>query len=292
MTVLLFGLAAITALPVHAQSFPQIRTDALGRSVTVSARPQRIVSLVPAATEILFAVGAGNQVAGVTEYCNYPPETAAKTKVGGFSGITVNIEQLVMIKPDLVILSADMHQRIIELLDGLSIRSFAVEPRNFTEVYQTITTIGALTGNASGARQTIDGMRAKIARAEARRRGRASPAVFWELSSEPLMSAGGNTFISEALTLAGGRNIFAELPEQWPTVSVEQIIIRRPAWIIAGTDQWTPVDIRAIARRPGWSGIPAVRDSQIATVNSDLLYRYGPRLADAVLAISEILYKD
>jgi iron complex transport system substrate-binding protein len=264
--------------------------DVLGRTLVLAAPPRRIVSLSPAVTEILFAVGAGNQVVGVTEYCNYPPEAASRPRVGGFSGITVNIEGLAALRPDLVILSGDMHGRIITLLDRLSIRNFAVEPRNFSEVYQTIQTLGDLTGNGEQAREVIALMREKIRRAGALRGGGERPGVFWELTDEPLMTAGGNTFISEALRLGGGRNVFEDLSESWPVINTEEVLLRRPAWIIAGDDHGKILDPGALSRRPGWQGIPAVRDGRIATVNADALYRYGPRLADAVLAIAEILH--
>ncbi|MDR1411461.1 MAG: ABC transporter substrate-binding protein [Spirochaetaceae bacterium] len=285
-------LLAAAAPAQGRDGFPLALTDALGRRVAVDAKPARVVSLSPAVTEILFAVGAGPQVAGVTEYCNYPPEAAAKAKVGGFSGITVNVEQIALLKSDLVILSGDMHQRIIELLDRLRIKSFAVEPRNFEEVYRTIGTIGRLTGNAPGAERVVAEMRAKLAQAGERRRGRGRPAVFWELSGDPLMSAGGNNFINEAITLAGGRNIFEDMAAQWPVVSQEQVMLRQPEWILAGDMAGRKIDPALYARRPGWSRIPAVRGGNVASVDPDTLYRYGPRLADAVLGISEIIFKD
>jgi iron complex transport system substrate-binding protein len=247
------------------------------------------VSLSPSVTEILFAIGAGGRIAGVTSYCDYPPEAALLPKIGGFSGATVSVERIAALRPDLVILSGDMHDRIIPLLDRLSIRNFAVEPRNFSEVYQTIETLGTLTGNGEKAREVTAAMRAKISRAREWQGDGEPPGVFWELFDDPLMTAGGNTFISEAISLGGGRNIFADRPESWPTVSTEEVLRRQPAWIIAGDDHGKALDPGALSRRPGWQGIPAVKDGRIATVNADSLYRYGPRLADAVLAIAEIL---
>jgi iron complex transport system substrate-binding protein len=276
--------------PPGSGEFPLTLEDVLGRTVTLAEAPRRIVSLSPGVTEILFAIGAGDQVAGVTEFCSYPPQAGTKTRVGGFSGITVNLEQLAALKPDLVILSGEMHQRIITLLDRLGIPSFGVEPRNFQEVYGTIETLGVLTGNVPGARETVAEMRTKIDRAQTRRDGRERPLVFWELSDDPLMSIGGGTFINEAIDLSGGKNIFGELQERWPMVSTEQVLLRKPEWIIAGHDNGMSVEPGVLRSRPGWGGIPAVRDGRIATVDADTLYRYGPRLADAVLALADILW--
>ncbi|MDR0567588.1 MAG: ABC transporter substrate-binding protein [Spirochaetaceae bacterium] len=270
--------------------FPVTLKDILGRTLTLKTQPQRIVSLSPGITEILFAVSAGDQVAGVTQYCNYPAEAQSRTKVGGFSGATVNLESVARLKPDLVLLSGYMHERLIPLLERLSIPVFAVEPQNFAEVYQTIETIGKLTGKSRNASAVTAEMREKIRRAESFRGNRDRPGVFWELSDEPLITAGGNTFISEAIHLAGGRNVFADLKEQWPSINTEQVLLRSPAWIIAGDDHGKIIEPKALARRPGWSRIPAVRENRIALVSADCLYRYGPRLADAALSIAEILW--
>ncbi|MDR0723388.1 MAG: ABC transporter substrate-binding protein [Treponema sp.] len=272
------------------RGFPLSLKDVLGRSVTLQTPPQRVVSLSPGVTEILFAIGAGDQVLGVTEYCNYPPEAASRTKVGGFSGITVNIEAIARLKPDMVIISAFMHGRLITLLERLSIPFFAVEPKNFKEVYQTIETVGILTGNVRGAQEVIGLMQEKIRQVAERRGNRESPRVFWELSDEPLISAGGKTFISEAIRLGGGQNIFEDLPEEWPMVSTEQVVRRKPDWIIAGDDHGKIIEPRALASRPGWRVIPAVQQNHIALVKADTLYRYGPRLADAVVRIADILH--
>jgi iron complex transport system substrate-binding protein len=130
---------------------------------------------------------------------------------------------------------------------------------------------------------------AQIARAEERWKGREKPGVFWLLGEDPLMSVGGGTFISEALSLGGGRNIFGELSENWPLVSAEQVLLRQPGWIFAGAGMGVP-EPEVLARRPGWQDIPAIREGRIVLLDADVLYRYGPRLADGVLAIAEILH--
>ncbi|MDR3115407.1 MAG: ABC transporter substrate-binding protein [Treponema sp.] len=288
--LLLLATTLAGLFPQEPRGFPLSIQDGLGRPVTLQRPPQRIVSLSPGVTEILFAIGAGDQVLGVTEYCNYPPEAASRTKVGGFSGITVNLETIARLKPDMVIISAFMHGRLITLLERLSLPFFAVEPRNFKEVYQTIETLGSLTGNLRGAKEVLEGMQEKIRRVTERRGNREPPRVFWELSDEPLISAGGKTFISEAIRLGGGMNIFEDLNEEWPMVSTEQVVRRKPDWIIAGDDHGKIIEPRALAGRPGWGVIPAVRQNHIALVNADMLYRYGPRLADAVVRIADILY--
>ena len=262
-------------------------TDALGRRYTQNKYPGRIVSLSPAITEILFAIGAGEKVVGVTQYCDYPPEAKTRTQVGGFSGATVSMEQVRFLKPDLVILSADMHARIVSLLDELGIPSYAAEPRNFSQVYSTIELMGEITGFQDGAEKIIDEMKEKIAMVESIVSGRERPGVFWILNEDPLMTAGAETFVSEAIKLGGGRNIFEELREQWPMVSPEQVLLRKPDWVFFGND----ADPAALLKER-WQLIPAVREGRVLIVDADTLYRYGPRLADAVVSLAKVLHPD
>ncbi|MCL2007616.1 MAG: ABC transporter substrate-binding protein [Treponema sp.] len=249
--------------------------------------PQRIVSLIPAVTEILFAIGAGEKVVGVTEYCDYPPIVKSITSVGGFAGATMSMEQIWALRPDLVFISRDMHGRILSLLDELNIKSYEVEPRNFNEVYDTILAIGDLTGCLTGAKEIVGEMQAKIALVGERVGNRERPSVFWLLSDNPLMSAGSGTFITEAISLGGGRNIFSDVQESWPLVSPEQVLLRSPDWVLIGDDM---SDIRQFINSPLWQTIPAVRNGRVEIINADILYRYGPRLADAVYNLAEIFH--
>jgi iron complex transport system substrate-binding protein len=285
LAAVLFFLAVATVCAA-----PITVTDVSGRAVTLQNYPRRIVSLSPSVTEILFAIGAGAQVAGVTEYCNYPPETAQKTKIGGFSGATVNVEQIALLKADLVIVSQDMHFKVIPLLERVMLPVFAVEPRSFADIYQTIADMGKLTGHEAEAAVVIDGMKQKLQTAAALRKGRASATVYWEVYGNPLMTTGGQTVISEAISLAGGRNIFADIASSWPQVSVEQILARRPDWILAPSDHVGSFDAATLARRPGWQTLPAVLNNRIALISGDHINRYSPRLADAVLEIARTLF--
>ena len=285
----------VSKIPPAAETQDTV-TDALGRRYVQNEIPRRIVSLSPAITEILFAVGAGEQVVGVTQYCDYPPEARTRVSVGGFSGATVSVEQIRALEPDLVILSADMHARIVSLLDELNIPSLAVEPRNFSQVYDVIALIGKITGRAGGAEEVVADMKDTITRVEERIKGREQPGVFWILGEDPLMTVGPGTFVSEAIKLGGGKNIFDDVREQWPLVSPEQVLTRKPDWIFVGNDMANTAAPSADAGTPAflnsplWRTIPAVREGRVAFINPDILYRYGPRLADAVDSIAEILH--
>ena len=264
-------------------------TDALGRQFVLGESPRRIVSLVPAATEILFAIGAGDRVVGVTQYCDYPPEAKEKTSVGGFSGATMSMEIIRSLEPDMVFLSADMHARVVSLLDELGISSFALEPRNISQTYDTITLLGEITGCVSGAESVIAEMEMKMGAVEERIRGRQPKTVFWVLGEEPIMTAGSGTFVSEAINLAGGKNIFDDVKEQWPLVSPEQVLLRNPDWVLIGSDMG---EILSFSKNPLWQLLPVLREGRLEFIDADYLYRYGPRLADGVQMLAEILHGD
>ncbi len=266
--------------------------DALGRELVLANPAIRVVSLTPAITEMLFAVGAGDLAVGVTEFCNYPEETKDVEKVGGFSGATISIEKIASLKPDLVLVSADMHYRIIDLLDRAGIASFAFEPKNMDDIFSTIRTIGLLTNREKGASGTIAAMEKALARAGELSAGKKRVTIFWEIWDNPLMTTGTGTFISEAISLAGGKNIFDDLKTNWPEVSVEQVILRNPEWIMTDNNHGAHINQAVLAKRPGWARIDAVRNNRIGSINSDMIMRAGPRLADAILVMAELIHGD
>jgi iron complex transport system substrate-binding protein len=266
-------------------------TDGLGRRVELAGPARRVVSLTPALTEILFAVGAGDQTVGVTEYCNYPAAALTKTKVGGFSGKTVSIETIVALHPDLVLISAAMHEKVAGLLAAVGVASFALEPTDFEGVCAGVAAVGRLTGRDEGAAAVVAGMRDKLAALAKLTAGRPRPRVFWELWDDPLMTSGGATFVNEVIRLAGADNVFADMKEQWPVVSAEEVLRRDPDWIISGDDRGPGFNVAAVAARPGWAVLKAVKAGRIGVLTSDTVYRGGPRLVDAVAQLVGLLYR-
>lgn len=253
---------------------------------------KKFVSLVPALTEIVFSIGAQNNLVGITRFCNYPEETKYIEKVGGFSGALISIESIILLRPDFVLVSKDMHFRIIDLLDQVGIASVAFEPKNMEDIFSCIETIGNLTGCEDGASLVISQMKEKLDKAKSLSAGKEKVSVFWEIWDNPLMTSGPHTFINEAILLAGGKNIFDDVIASWPEVSVEQVILRNPDWIISGSDHEAQMNRASLLKRPGWSAIGAVRNNRIAVLDADMIMRAGPRLADAILRLAEILYGD
>ncbi|GAB4566520.1 MAG: ABC transporter substrate-binding protein [Anaerolineae bacterium] len=271
-------------------------TDALGREVTVQATPQRIVSLAPSNTEILFAVGAGDQVVGVTKYCDYPPEAPeGRTIVGGFSAKSISVETIVSLQPDLVLAAGAIQQPVIEALEQMQIPVIALDAATFDDVYANIRLVGHLTGHEDQAEQVVAEMQDRVAAVTAAVADIPADqrvSVFWEVWDEPLMTAGPHTFIGQMIELAGGVNIFADVEEDYPQISAEEVVASNPDVILGPDSHGDKMTPEQIAQRPGWDGIAAVQAGRVILVDGDIVSRPGPRLADGLEAIARALYPD
>jgi iron complex transport system substrate-binding protein len=283
--------------PTDVPAAPAERTvsDTLGREVTLNGVPTRIVSLAPSVTEILFAIGAGPQVVGVTTFCNFPPEAEALPEIGGFSVRTISVEAIVDLQPDLVIAGAASQLAVAEALEPLGIPTMIMAPDELAGVFANIEQLGAVTGNEAQAAATLGEMRARIdavAATVAEIPAEQRPRVFWEVFDEPLMTAGPNTFAGQLLSIAGAENIFADASEDYPQISAEAVVERNPGVIMGSDSHAEKLTPEMVAARPGWSEIAAVRDGRIYLINGDVSSRPGPRLADALEAMVRALYPE
>jgi iron complex transport system substrate-binding protein len=276
-----------------AQHYPVAVTDSLSRTVVLRARPERIISLSPANTEILFAVGAGDRVIGVTSFCNYPPAAMGREKVGGFLAETISIEKIVALAPDLVVSDGAIHRELVAALEKIGLTVYAKEPVSFEDTCAAIMDIGRLTGNAANAADVALGMNMRLHAVQDRIKSvpeAGRPAVFWEVFDEPLMTAGKGAFVDELITLAGGKNVFGNLDTMWPQVSAEQVIRADPAVIMGADDHGDRLTVEQVRMRAGWGRIDAVASGRIYLVDADVVSRAGPRLAEGVEAIARALY--
>lgn len=280
--------AQATSPPSAAAAFPVRLTPANG-PVTINTRPDRIVSLDPTSTEDLYAVGAGPQVVAVDDDSNYPagvPKTS-------LSGLTPNIEAIARYNPGLVVAS----QNSGGLVSGMAKLGVPVliEPAVTTldAAYGQIEQIGEATGHAARAARVVAGMRQQIA-ADVREAGTAHRGVtyYWELSASPYYSATSATFIGQVVGLFGLKNIADAVNKPadggYPQLSQEYIVTAKPQVIFLADNQ--PADgaqsPAVVAKRPGWSGIPAVRNHDIVGLNDDIASRWGPRLPQLVAEIA------
>ncbi len=275
--------------------FPLTVTDQMGREVTVPAQPQCIVSLSPGNTEIAFALGLGDKLMGVTEFCDYPPPALEKPQVGGFN--TVDIERVVEIQPDLILASNIHKDEAIPRLEGLGLTVLALSPENLDEVLDAIALIGRCTGAQEQAAQLTAGMEQRIEAVTGRTAGLAAddiPRVLYIVWHEPLMTIGSETIIHQLITLAGGSNIAGDIADDYPTLILEAVIEADPQIVIAGADMGAgaslPYQFALTEERFG--SLSARVDSRIYEIETDLVGRPGPRIVDGLEGFAKLIHPE
>lgn len=279
-----------TSVPPTPTPAAQTVTDDVGRNVIIKGVPQRIVSLAPSNTEVLYALGLGARVVGVTEFCNYPPEAKEKPKIGGFSKI--DLERVVGLNPDLV-LATNIHAKsVVPELEKRGITVVVVEPKNVNDVLAKITFIGKLTGASESAAKLTAQMQARIDAVTSKvATVKTKPRVFYEIDKS-LYTPGPGSFIDDMIVKAGGINIAADAKGSYVRLTPEAIIAKDPEVILLGDMLFgeSPDSVRA---RPGWANISAVKNGRIVPIpNEDVISRPGPRIVEGLELIARALYPE
>ncbi len=273
--------------------------DDHGYVVNLTSYPKRIVSLAPSNTEILFAVGAGDMVVGVTDYDDYPYNFSAWIKAGNMTSVggywNPSLERIVALKPDLI-LASPASVEVADRLRRMGYNVLILDPKSIEGVLKDIILVGRATGRDVEAgilvrsmRERIDSIVNRLSNVSYR------PKVYFEVWSNPLMSAGPGTWINELIKLAGGRNIFEDAGSQWPIVSSEAIIQRNPDIIIFPSSHGIPRfwgSFEEVKKRPGWSSINAIKNGRLYVIDSDIISRPGPRLVDALETLAKIIHPE
>jgi iron complex transport system substrate-binding protein len=268
-------------------------TDQVGREVVFTEIPDKIISLSPSNTEVVFALGLEDRLVGVTEYCNYPPEAQEKEIVGGFS--TPNIERIMELQPDLIIAST-IHSEEVPRMEELGMTVLVIESSTLIDLYTSISLVAEVTGVTSNGEALISSIQQRIQAVEAivgQIPAEDRVRVYYEVYSDPLMSAGKLAFINEIISLAGGINIFGDLDESYPQISAEVVADRRPEVILYPDYHGTAETvIQAMVTRPGWENVPAVISGNVFAISDDSFARPGPRVVEAVEEAARIFYPD
>jgi len=277
-----------------AQKFPLTITDSLGRDVVISKQPETIISLAPSNTEILFALGLGDRVIAVSEYCNYPPEAQDRTKIGGFS--TVNIEKAVDLKPDLVLATCGVQEAIVEELERLGLTVIALDAKNIEDVIKNIRLVGKATGQLEIAEELARRLEQRIKAVTDKTRDlpdNQKPKVFYEIWNDPLMTVGPGTFIHHLIHLAGGVNIALDSKTEYPVYNLELLIERNPEVIIISLGHGSSTtSVEGVKSRKRWQIIDAVKNNRVYNINADIIARTGPRIADALEEIAGYIHPE
>jgi iron complex transport system substrate-binding protein len=269
----LLGIALVlTACNPGEQTPTQYVVDDLGRLVAINGTPERIISLAPSNTEILFALGLGDKVVGVTMYCDYPPEAQDKEKVGDYYG--PDIEKIIALEPDLI-LATDFHRfDLIPALEDQGFTVFAVAPQTLDDVLESIQKIGQITGKEAEALELVNGMTGKITEIEGQvKELEEKPRVFYMTWHDPMWTVGRNTWIDDLINTSGGVNIFSQYFESGAMVEIEWVILLNPEIII--TSEWS-YDWALNATE--LASTNASQTGRIYTFDDDLAQRPGPRL--------------
>jgi cobalamin transport system substrate-binding protein len=263
-------------------------TDGIGRAVSIAHSPQRIISLAPNVTEILFALGLGNRVAGVTSYCDFPDAAKEKEKIG--DTLHPNLEKIISLKADLVVVSTSSQlENLTRRLDQLAIPVYVTNPRTVPEVVASIRSLGEVTGTSERAAEVAVGMESRINAVEQRARGLTRPSVFYVLQTGPLITAGRNTFINDLITIAGGKSISGDETADYPQFSRETVVARAPEIIVAPASHGSELVKQSDLRRD-FATTPAIRSNRIVWVNPDLVDRPGPRIVEGLEQLAKGLH--
>ncbi|VVE09626.1 cobalamin-binding protein [Pandoraea fibrosis] len=279
--------ACIATLGAHAAV--TVKDDA-GATVTLAAPAQRIVSLSPHATELLFAAGAGDKVVGVVAYADYPEAARKLPRVGDNSAL--DLERILSLKPDLLVVW--MHgnsQRQVEALRQLKLPVFYSEPKHLTDLPAAIETLGTLTGTPAKARASAEAFRTRYEALRKQYSSRAPVSVFYQVWTQPLMTLNGTHMVSDVIRLCGGVNVFADEAPLVPRVSVEAVLAKRPEAMFTATPGATKSDksLATLDSWRKWPQLPAVAHNNLFGIDGDLINRPGPRILDGARTMCEDL---
>jgi len=283
--------AAAPAAP-EASTFPIEIKDDLGRVVTIKKVPQRIISIAPSNTEILYALGLGDKVVGVDQYSDYPAEAKAKASLGGYS--TPSIEKIVSLNPDLILATSIHQPKVIPVLESMNYTVVALDPKTVDEVLGSIALVGKITGKPAEATEVVAGLSNRIKAVTDKTTALPAtkkPRVFYVVWYDPLMSSGNGTFQADLIEKAGGANVAQSL-SGWATISLETVITANPELMIAGDMSAGGANFQFVNTEPRLKDTSARKNSQIFTVNSDISSRPGPRLVDALEQFAKLIHPE
>jgi ABC-type Fe3+-hydroxamate transport system substrate-binding protein len=284
--LLLFALAAASCKPAERAPAAAGETprDDFDGDIRLGGHPQRIVSLNPTTTEILFAIGAGPRVVGRSQYDNFPVEARTVKSVG--DAIRPNVEAILAAKPDLVLLYAsDDNRGAYDRLRQAGIATVAMKIDSIQEFTRDTRLIGRITGDSAAAAQTVDSVEATIARVRAATASLPKPTVFIHTWERPIIAIGGGSFMSELVEIAGARNIYSDMPQPSVTVTLEDVVKRNPELILA-----SPITAPQMRASASWRTVPAVRAGHILAYDTTLVGRPSVLLGAAAVSLANLIH--
>jgi iron complex transport system substrate-binding protein len=269
----------------------QVVIDDTGRQVSLPKTIQRIVSLAPSATEIIFALGAGDRLVGDTDYCDYPAEAKTKAKVGGV--MNPNFEQVVALKPDVVVAAkAGNRKDTVDAFGQLHVPVYGLDAHTVDDVLKSVQRLGDVIGASEQGKALTASLTARLDDLKQKLTGAQPVRVLFVVWREPLISIGQQTFIADALRHAGAESVL-DVQQDWPHVSLEEVVHLQPDCLVIASDDPAEVeaDLAWMRSTPGWRDLKAVQDKKLA-VMSEAVDRPVPRLVDAIEQLARELHPE
>ena len=283
-------LCAATLLLASACQKEQARSkpeaDDFGDPIVVKATPHRVVSLNPATTDLIFALGAGNRLVGRTHWDVYPSDAIKVPDLG--SGIRPNVEAVLGAKPDLVILYASSDNRAAaSAFRTAGVNTLSLKIDHIADFYRASKTIARLLGDSTRGIIVSDSVEKTLRRVRNETSSLAKPTVFWHIWDAPLITIGRGSYMNELVEIAGGTNVYADMAETSPTVSIEDVIKRNPRFIITGPEGKTK-----ISADPRLAQLSAVREGRILVADTAIVGRPSVRLGEAAVLLAKLFHPE
>lgn len=276
-------------LSQNTENYPLEVEDDFGNKVTIEKSPEKIISLAPSHTEILFNLGLDAKIAGVTTYCDYPEEAKTKEIVGDYTAI--NLEKIIEINPDLVLIYGPGDEESNNRLKEAGITILGFMPESIDQVIDTIKKIGEITEKAEEAKEVTDKMIEKRDSIVEKVKDKDKVKVFYEIWHDPLMAAGPGSFMDELMTIAGGDNIAKDAEGQYPQFDIEQLIERNPEVYLTSKDSEEKT-VESIKARPGYEDITAIKEGNIYILDPNIVSRPGPRIVEALELVAKAIHPE
>jgi iron complex transport system substrate-binding protein len=280
----------LTGMPFMANVTPRTFVDALGRTVFLANAPQRVVSMAPSVTETLYALGVQDAIVAVTPYCDYPPAAQQKIHLGGTHP---SAEQIVSLKPDLVLVPQDFIQPdLLQNLDRVKVPVFVLKSLQLEDVLAQIQMIARMFQQGKAGDELVAVMRTRWNAVKERTQTLPRPRVLYVLNSTPLQTAGPGSFIHQLIETAGGMNIGGAMTSTYPRLALEEALARDPEILVfpVGTAEGIPVEEQAQWRR--WTTLSAVKAGRLVSVPSVLVDRPGPRLVEGLESLARAIHPE
>ena len=280
VSLLLLGISACKADRAPAKE----QTDDFRDAIQAGSSPKRIVSLNPTTTELIFALGAGDRLVGRSTYDVYPDSAKHVADVG--PGLRPNVESVLGTRPDLVLLYASNDNRVAAReLRAAGVKTLSLKIDHIADFHRASRLLGVVLGDSARGAIVSDSVEKTLQRVRAATASLPKPKVFWHIWDAPLITIARGSYMNELVEIAGGENVYADMSEASPAVSIEDVVKRNPQFILSG-----PQGAKKIAEDPQWSAVPAVKNKGILTVDTMVVGRPSVKLGEAAVSLARLLH--